>query len=176
MRLLNLTLPVLETLFKPKKGSERELCNAFGCFPTGVTVVSFLNHEGLPTGVTISSFSSLSLEPPLCMFSIGKHLPSCEYFVNGVDFSINVLACEQESIAQQFSTPMDNKFADIDWHPTPDGLPLINGSVAFFSCRHWACYDGGDHYIIIGEIMGYRSNKLKSLGYYRGRFNALEDN
>jgi len=157
----------------PRKASIRALCDAFGCFPTGVTVVSFIDQAGSPTGVTISSFSSLSLEPALCMFGIGKNLPSCERLLGRVDFSINILAAEQEIIARQFAATIEDKFANIDWHPSPTGLPLIDGAVACFSCCHWAHYDGGDHYIIVGEIMGYQSRQAQSLNYYRGHFNTL---
>jgi len=147
----------------------RELRNAFGCFASGITVVSLRDDQGKPTGVTVSSFSSLSLDPPLCMFSLGKTQMSCRWIEEGSRFNINVLSHAQEKSAWQFAKPMDDKFEGIDWYEGQNGIPVIEGSLCHFECDKWNVYDGGDHIIVVGKITAFERSEGDPLLFFRGK-------
>lgn len=147
----------------------RELRNTFGCFASGITIVSLFDRDGRPTGVTVSSFSSLSLDPALCLFSLGKDQVSCKLIEEGDQFTVNVLASDQADVAWQFARPSEDKFAGIDWQPGHNGVPVIGGSLCHFECRKWATYDGGDHIIIVGQITHCDRREGAPLLFYRGK-------
>ena len=131
-----------------------ELRNACGRFATGVTVVTMLDDEGRPTGVTVNSFSSLSLDPPLVLFSLGNEQISRRWMSEGRHFVVNVLAAGQENLAWQFAKPLDNKFEGIDVAPAHvSDVPCIENAIARFECRQYASYPGGDHEIFLGEVL-----------------------
>ena len=104
----------------------KQLRNAFGCFPSGVTIVTLKDEKNNPTGITVSSFSSLSLNPPLCLFSIGKEQASRPLFEETDYFVINVLCAKQENIAWQFAKPIENKFENVSYTESGNGMPIIN--------------------------------------------------
>lgn len=147
----------------------RALRDAFGCFPSGITVVTTRDHNGLPTGVTVSSFSSLSLEPPLCVFSLIRTQVSCRWIEARGAFTVNILGAEQTETATQFATPSEDKFADIGWTEGRNGMPVIEGSLAHFECSKWATYDGGDHLLIVGEITHFAHTQGTPLIYCGGQ-------
>jgi len=147
----------------------RELRNAFGCFASGITIVSLRDKVGKPTGVTVSSFSSLSLDPALCLFSLGKTQPSCQLLEHSDAFNINILSECQEDIAWQFSRPSQDKFSGISWRPGMNTMPIIDNCLCHFECKKWATYDGGDHLIIVGEIMNYDKTDGAPLLFYKGQ-------
>lgn len=151
----------------------RALRHAFGSFATGVTVVTMLDGDGKPTGVTVNSFSSLSLEPPLCLFSLGKEQVSCKWINPDCRFIINVLAADQEAIAWQFAKPAEDKFAGIAHGMGECGVPYIVGAIARFECRHWATHEGGDHDIIVGEITAFAEMSGDAMLFHKGQFASL---
>lgn len=146
----------------------RRLRNAFGCFPSGVTVVTLRDGEGRPTGITVNSFSSLSLDPPLLMFSVGRQQVSCRWFEAGEAFTVNVLANHQEHLAWQFAKPLKDKFDGVDWRAGGNGTPLIEGALASFECRKWSIMEGGDHKIVVGEITDFTAQEGDALMFFRG--------
>lgn len=139
---------------------------------TGVTVVTTVNADGEPAGFTANSFSSLSLDPPLALFSLGKDSNTFEDFEAGNGFVIHVLGEDQRDLATQFASKGIDRFENIDWAPGFDGLPLIAGTLASFECSREHTYDGGDHLILVGRIerftVGDRSRP--ALGYFRSRY------
>ncbi len=151
----------------------RALRDAFGCFPSGITVVTTRDHGGLPTGVTVSSFSSLSLEPPLCVFSLIRTQVSCRWIEAREAFTVNILGAEQTETAVQFATPSENKFDGIGWTEGRNGMPVIAGSLAHFECAKWAIYDGGDHLLIVGEITHFARSEGTPLIYRSGKIVAV---
>lgn len=153
----------------------RELRNAFGCFATGVTVISLLDDRAQPTGVTVSSFSSLSLSPALCLFSLDRDQVSCRWIDRGNGFNVNVLSAQQDAVAWQFAKPAEDKFADVDWFEGRNGLPVIAGSLSHFECRKWDVYDGGDHLIVVGEITHFDKRDGQPLVFYRGKMESLAE-
>lgn len=153
----------------------KRLRDAFGCFPSGVTVVTLRDGKGNPTGITVNSFSSLSLDPPLLLFSVGCQQVSCRWFEAGENFTVNVLSAGQEEIAWQFARPVKDKFAGVGWHEGGNGTPVIEGALASFECRKWSIMEGGDHKIIVGEITDFSSCEGDALMFFRGAMRQLPD-
>ncbi len=150
----------------------RELRDGFAEFLTGVTVVTTRDADDEPAGLTVNSFSSLSLDPPLVLFSIGKSADTFAAFEAGNGFVIHVLAGDQVDMSLQFSTKEIDRFEGVEWSPGFEGLPLIVGTLATFECSREHTYDGGDHLILVGRIerltIGDRTRP--ALGYFRSRY------
>lgn len=147
----------------------RALRDAFGCFMTGVTVVT-TTSEGVPLGFTANSFSSVSLDPPLLLVSIAKTSRNFGHFVNAGHFAINVLAESQKDVSGTFARPVEDRFASVKWSPGPAGSPVFSGVSAWFDCRLSQLVEAGDHAILIGEIKGFAASQEPGLGYYRGAY------
>ena len=147
----------------------RELRDAFGCLPTGVSVVSLFDEAGKATGVTVGSFSSLSLSPALCLFSLGKDQASARLFKEGVPFVVNVLSHEHADVAWQFAKPLDDKCEGVALSETLVAAPRLHNCIAHFACHTHAIHDGGDHIIVVGEIMDFDHEDGEALIFYRGQ-------
>lgn len=147
----------------------RDLRDAFGCLPTGVTVVSLNDEAGKPTGVTVGSFTSLSMSPALCLFSLGKNQASARLFQEGVPFVVNVLSPELTEVAWQFAKPLEDKFDGVAASGTVVNAPRLRDCVAHFACHTHAIHDGGDHIIVVGEIMDFDHTDGDGLIFYRGQ-------
>jgi flavin reductase (DIM6/NTAB) family NADH-FMN oxidoreductase RutF len=149
----------------------RDFRKALGQFATGVTVITSRAIDGRRVGMTANSFSSVSLEPPLVLWSLAKESPSVADFTGASHFAINVLAANQHHLSRQFSTPQPDKFGGVDCCESTAGVPLLNGVIARFLCRNVKQYDGGDHLIFIGEVEKYERFDGEPLvfhsGYYR---------
>lgn len=151
----------------------RRLRSAFGSFATGVTVVTLRDENAAPTGLTINSFSSLSLDPALLLFSVGRNQPSLMRLEAGEHFNVNVLGRTQEDLAWHFARRRDDKFEDVPWIEGYNGMPLIEGAIARFECRKWQIMDGGDHRIVVGEIEDFSIVDEDPLLFFRGRMGQL---
>jgi flavin reductase (DIM6/NTAB) family NADH-FMN oxidoreductase RutF len=150
----------------------RELRDGFGEFMTGVTVVTTRGAAGEPSGLTANSFSSLSLDPPLALFSIGRSSNTFEDFEAGNGFVIHILADDQRDLAARFATKGIDRFEGVDWSPGFDGLPVIAGPLASFECSREHVYEGGDHLILVGRIERFTvgDRTRPALGYFRSTF------
>ncbi len=146
-----------------------------GCFPTGVVVVTTCGDGGAPVGVTISSFNSVSLDPPLVLWSLALDAPSLSAFRQHSSFAINILSAEQKSLCMQFSKPSEDKFRNVSWTPGLDGVPVLCDTLAVLECHNYRRYEGGDHEIFLGEVLRIGSNKKMPLVYHRGQFAELID-
>lgn len=151
------------------------LRDALSCFPTGVVVAATCGNQGLPVGLTINSFNSVSLEPPLILWSIALTAPSLSAFRTHPSFSINILSSDQQDLCMQFARSSDNKFSDVDWRPGYGGAPVIKDALAVLECRTYRRYEGGDHEIYVGEVMQIDSSDRKPLVFHRGRFVDLAE-
>jgi 4-hydroxyphenylacetate 3-hydroxylase, reductase component len=151
--------------------SERELRDALGRFATGVTVVTTMTSDG-PLGITANSFSSVSLMPPLVLWSPARKSQRFPAFEAASHFAIHVLSASQQALAERFSRAGD-AFDDLAFRPGHGRAPLLDGCVARFECRHAAGYDGGDHLIVVGEVLRFEEHDLPPLLYYRGRYCGL---
>jgi flavin-dependent trigonelline monooxygenase, reductase component len=148
----------------------RALRDAFGCFMTGVTVVTTLDAAGKPLGFTANSFASVSLDPPLLLVSIANTSGSLAAFVMGKGFAVNILAEGQKDVSGTFARPSDDRFAQTRWRHGPIGSPLIAGVSAWFDCGMEQVIPAGDHTILIGRIGAFAATSVPGLGYYRGAY------
>ena len=148
----------------------RQLRNTLGNFATGVTVLTY-ESGGAYHGVTVNSFTSVSLEPPLVLVSLMRTSRALTYLLER-PFAVNILGDDQLTTALQFAGKPD--LGDpIEW-VVDDGSPRINGSLAYFQCTPWAGYDGGDHVLLMGRVLSYgQRDETKPLLFYRGTWGAL---
>jgi flavin reductase (DIM6/NTAB) family NADH-FMN oxidoreductase RutF len=142
---------------------------ALSCFPTGVAIVTTLGPGERPIGLTISSFNSVSMEPPLILWSLARKALSLSAFRAHPAFAVNVLAADQEELCRVFASPVEDRFAKVDWTPGIEGVPVLAGTAASFECRKWRTYDGGDHEIFIGEVIRHSDSERTPLVFGKGR-------
>jgi 3-hydroxy-9,10-secoandrosta-1,3,5(10)-triene-9,17-dione monooxygenase reductase component len=150
----------------------RALRNALGCFPTGVTVMTTLRGDGAPVGLTVNSFASVSLDPPLILWSLVQHSPSLPAFRAAHRFCVNVLTADQEALCRRFASPLPDKFAEVPWHAGLDGVPVIEGCLATFECSSAFNNWGGDHVIFVGRVERFETRDAPALLFHRGRLCA----
>ena len=143
---------------------------ALGCFATGVAVVTALDPNGEKIGITVNSFNSVSLKPPLVLWSIGEDSLSYAAFVEADHFAVNVLATHQHDVCGRFALSGENKFLDLVCEESIEGVPLLPEYSAVFECRTEHRYDGGDHKIIVGRVLRFEDRKTDPLIFYRGHF------
>lgn len=149
----------------------REFRNALGRFATGVAVVTAVSAAGEKLGLTISSFNSVSLTPPLVLWSLMQSSSSLPAFREVGHFAVNVLAAEQLPLAEQFARRGVDRWAGVAHVPGPSGTPLLQGTIATFECRSRSLLDAGDHVIFIGEVLHCtHCSGVPPLLYHGGRF------
>ena len=149
------------------------LREALGSFVTGITVVTTRNG-GEPHGLTANSFSSVSLEPPLVLFSLSRAADCFDAFERAEAFAINVLRSDQEDISSRFATKDVDKWTGVEWRPGHGGCPLLEGAVAAFECRVAARHEGGDHVIYVGEVVRFDHRPdAAPLAFFRGRYTGV---
>lgn len=145
-----------------------------GRLPTGVVVVTGGDPER-PSGLVVGSFMSVSLTPPLVAVSPAKASTSWPAIKAGGHFCANVLAEGQESLARQFAASGGDKFAGVSWTPAPaTGAPLLDGIAAWIDCRIYECYEAGDHWLVLGEVLELSINREGgALVFHSGAFRPL---
>lgn len=148
-----------------------------GCFPTGVAVITTTAPDGQPAGLTCNSFSSVSLEPPLVLFSLRKASSLVSIFSEANAFAINILSQEQDALSGRFaSSKIVNKFENVAWNSGPMGMPIIEDCLASFECSVHARHDAGDHFIFIGEVRHMNEGSADhALVYYKGAYMTLAE-
>jgi 3-hydroxy-9,10-secoandrosta-1,3,5(10)-triene-9,17-dione monooxygenase reductase component len=147
-----------------------ELRQAFGQFATGVTVITSMDKTKNPVGVTASSFNSVSLDPPLVLWSLAKNSYSMQAFQDSGHFCVHVLAVDQQHLSQKFATQGANKFDEIAWKSGLGGVPLLPEFAARFQCQTSYQYEGGDHIIFVGEVLEYAKSEETPLVFHGGRY------
>jgi 3-hydroxy-9,10-secoandrosta-1,3,5(10)-triene-9,17-dione monooxygenase reductase component len=148
----------------------RELRDALGMFATGVTIVTARPDSTGPVGMTVNSFTSLSLDPPLVLWGISKLARSFEYFATAAHWAVHVLAVEQEPLARRFAAPGADKFAGLPLGKGLGGVPLLDGCCARFECRAAAVHDAGDHLILVGAVKRFSRADGAALVFRSGKF------
>jgi flavin reductase (DIM6/NTAB) family NADH-FMN oxidoreductase RutF len=148
----------------------RDFRNALGTFATGVTIVTAMSTEGRPYGITCNSFASVSLNPPLVLWSLGMFSQGLPIFQNASHFAVNVLDASQQTLAMQFAKSSGDKFAGVSWIPGLGNAPVLSGVVANFQCRAVNRYYGGDHVIFLGAVEAYAYGRNDPLLFARGSF------
>ena len=147
--------------------------SALGSFVTGVTIVTTRDADGRPVGLTANSFNSVSLDPPMVLWSLSLHSGSLPVFREAQSWAVHVLAADQQAMSDRFAQPGNDKFAGIDVFDGPEGAPMLAGYAARFGCRARFEYEGGDHAIFLGEVVEFERRDAEPLIYHSGRYGRL---
>jgi flavin reductase (DIM6/NTAB) family NADH-FMN oxidoreductase RutF len=157
-------------LLNEETADPRELRNALGRFATGVTVITTQTSAGKLEGLTANSFSALSLDPPLVLWSIRLSAPSLPGFLAASGFAVNVLASDQRKLAANFATASIDKFANVPFGFGLHGYPVLPGSIAVFECQTENTVEGGDHLIFIGRVVAASYCDGEPLVFHGGEY------
>lgn len=149
----------------------RELC---GRFVTGVTVATAIDHDGRPVGMTVNSFTSVSLAPPLVSMSIDQAAELFDLLTTTPRFALNVLRHDQEGVSRLFAQPQADRFADIGFQISARGNPVLDGALAVVECETHSRFRAGDHTIVVGEVVDGLTRPGRPLLYYRGGYHDSE--
>jgi 4-hydroxyphenylacetate 3-hydroxylase, reductase component len=152
----------------------RDFRRCLSQFATGVTVMTAA-EDGTRAGVTANSFSSLSLDPPLILWSLAESARSFSLFARAAHFGVSVLAVDQVAISQRFASAEQDKFKDVAWVAGTTGVPLVEGAVAHIECARAWDYEGGDHRIFVGRVESYRYSDGEPLLFVQGRYGVARD-
>lgn len=147
----------------------RALRDTAGAFPSGVTVITATGPDGSKVGMTVSSFTSVSLEPPLILVCVAKSARSLPAFRVGTPMGVNVLGSDQASVAMRFASRSEDRFAGVPHGAGPNGVPLLDGVAAWLSTHIHRIYDGGDHLILLARVNEVHRSGLRPLLYHSGR-------
>lgn len=153
-----------------KESRSRRFRNALGAFATGVTVVTTRDNEGRDIGLTASSFNSVSLDPPMVLWSLANASRSLPAFVHATHFAVHVLAADQEELSLRFATRGAEKFAGLEVERGTGQVPLLPGCSARFLCRTAFRHGAGDHTIFVGEVEDFDHSDRAELLFHRGRY------
>ncbi len=148
---------------------EMEFRRVMGHFATGVTVVTSYAGDAEPTGLTVSAFTSVSLQPLLILVCIHRGASGHDPLLAEGRFGVNVLARDQEGLARRFATgESSRRFQGVRWREGAFGVPILDGALAWLECRVHQVLPGGDHSVILGEVMGCGSGEGEPLLFFRG--------
>ena len=171
---------------KPHSFSDREFRDALGLFATGVVVMTSAGSDGYASGdrsgylgATVSSFSSVSLDPPLILFSIGRHSKAFAAWQSVDSFAVNILGENQSAISTRFARALTDKWDGVSVCPGLGGVPLLSDALAWIECRSYAKYDGGDHLIIVGQVLSLTARSgadTRPLVFFGGKYRQLDVN
>lgn len=155
---------------KQSNFDSRELRSALGSFVTGVTIITTVDRQGTPYGLTANSFSSVSLEPPLVLWSQSLGSPSYPVFQEADRFSISILSEHQKDLSSKFAKSGADKFEGVETIKGIGGIPLIKGASAYLECRKVTSYPGGDHAVFIGEVERIERSNRNPLVFGGGKY------
>lgn len=149
----------------------RQFRSALGMFATGVTIVTARGADGVLVGLTANSFNSVSLAPPLVLWSLGMRAGSMPVFSRGSHYAINILAADQKALAERFATRDIDRFAGVAWREGAGGAPVLEGVAAVFECANRSQYEEGDHIIFVGQVERCTFNPAaQPLIFHGGRY------
>jgi len=153
---------------------KRAYRNALGCFPTGVAVATTIMTGKEPMGMTVNSFTSVSLEPPLVLWCIDRKSDRFEAFTKSGVYAISLLGLAHEAVSSRLAKRGSHSLQGIDLVPTDLGPPAIADALAVFECRMETIYDGGDHVILLARVIGFMRPQVgEPLVFHDGRYNSL---
>ena len=156
---------------QPPSFAAFEFRTALGMFATGVTIVTARTAAGELVGLTANSFNSVSLNPPLVLWSLSKMAGSMAAFSTGSHYAINILAADQKDLAQRFATRREDRWSGVEFTEGTAGAPLLCGAAASFECFNRSRYEEGDHVIFVGEVERCQHHGgMSPLLYHGGRF------
>jgi flavin reductase (DIM6/NTAB) family NADH-FMN oxidoreductase RutF len=147
-----------------------------GHFPTGVTVVTGLDGGGQPNGLTIGSFTSVSLDPPLVGFLPGKSSASWPAIAESGAFCVNILGSDQADLCWRFAKDVDGRYDGVEWVPAPTGSPILPGVVAWIDCAVEHVYEMGDHWFVLGRVreMAHAADVSNAMVFFRGKVAGID--
>jgi flavin reductase (DIM6/NTAB) family NADH-FMN oxidoreductase RutF len=153
-----------------------EFRKALGVFPTGVAVITARASNGTLHGMTVSSFNSVSLDPPLVLFSVARTVSSFPMWQNATAWGISVLAESQDGVSTRFAQSGGGKWSGFEPIAGTTGVPLLAGALAHFECERYAVYDGGDHLIFVGRVreLGRPAGVSGPLVFFSGRYHQID--
>ncbi len=146
--------------------------HALSQFATGVTIITTRLEDGSFLGLTASSFNSVSLTPPLVLWSLSQGAQSLPAFSGNTHYVINVLAADQVALAERFARRVANRFEGVEYALSHTGLPILKGAVAWFECHNRSRYPEGDHVIFVGEVERCAAQAQAALLFHNGRFGS----
>ncbi len=146
------------------------LRKTLGQFLTGVTIVTTMTKDNEPLGFTANSFTSVSLEPPLVLVCVAKNANCCEVFSEAKQYAVNILAESQQQLSNTFASPIEDRFENTQWTTKSTGSPVFNDTVGWLDCTMHQVIDGGDHLILIGEVIAFDQSPQLPLGYFQGNY------
>lgn len=149
--------------------------HALGQFATGVAVITAEAAEGRGIGMTMSSFNSVSMDPPLILFSIDRRSSSLQAMTDAKGYAVNILGRGQEHLSATFARSLNDRWSMVEHTLGHEAAPLIAGALAHFECAPYAHYDGGDHVIFVGRVVRFTANPADDpLIFFRGAYRSLE--
>ena len=152
----------------------RDFRSTLGSFATGVTILSALDDKGNSIGMTISSFNSVSLDPPLILWSLSLNSPNLEAFRKAKNYAVNVLAADQQHLSDRFASRRPDRFSEVMVRSGLGGVPLIEGCSAWFECSNEAQYPGGDHLIFLGRVEHFARGEAQApLVFHGGHYRKI---
>ena len=151
----------------------KELRRLMGHFATGVTIITTKGADGTPYGLTANAFTSLSLDPPLCIVCVDRKAESFAHFYDSKVFTVNILTTEQEDLSNRFAKSGGDKFTGVATVPGHHGAPLIEGALAHIECRITDTLEGGDHVIHVGQVEHMHMQAGDPLLFFQGRYRRL---
>jgi len=154
----------------PAPITSEQFRKACGRFPTGVTVTTTLGDDGTPHGITVSSFTSVSLDPPLVLVCIDLRSQMTEHLKMDRPFAINILGDHQQHLSVQFSKRLKDRFDNVPWYPGCNGVPLLSDVPAAFECRVTRMIDAGDHRMILGLVQHISFGAKRPLTYVNSAY------
>jgi flavin reductase (DIM6/NTAB) family NADH-FMN oxidoreductase RutF/DNA-binding MarR family transcriptional regulator len=152
------------------KFTSRDLRGALSSFATGVTIVTTRDLQDAPVGMTASSFNSVSMDPPLILWSVTKTSLTAPAFEAAEHFAVHILASDQIELSNRFATRGEDKFGSVEWHEDENRVPILEGACVRFDCKTWNIYDGGDHLIIVGEVLDVTNKFTDGLVFSKGAY------
>ena len=154
----------------PAPQPKPELRHAFGRFATGIAVITTLDEDGNPYGLTINSFASVSMAPPMISWNVIRGSTAHTTITRAGRFIVNILAKQQQDVAQQMTGPIEHRFAGVPYHSSSSGLPIISDTLATFECDTHSMVTAGDHDIVLGVVKQFEHREGRPLVYWRGKY------
>jgi len=152
----------------------KQFRQALGAFTTGVTIVTTCGPDGKDYGLTANSFNSVSMNPPMVLWSINRDASSAPAFTGSGHFAVHILATDQESLSNSFARSGADKFAGLSLERGPGNIPLLSGCSARFQCKTSYQYEGGDHIILVGEVLAFDRYDSAPLVFHGGGYRSLQ--
>jgi len=148
---------------------------AMGNYPTGVTVVTMMTDEGVPLGLTVNSFASVSIDPLLILWSIDKRVSTYEQFINSKKFAVHILASDQSELCYLFAARDVDRFSNCEWEKSKHNLPIIKNVAATLQCETFKSVEAGDHMILIGKVIEIDGENPAPLLYHKRHTGQIPD-